>query len=1027
MCDHHSNRSQHQFSSNRSLAVAMTREKGSFRKLQNFRPDYAVAEFTQYESERTGMRVAVVDQKGPKVNGYFTLATEIHDDSGAPHTLEHLIFMGSKSYRYKGVLDKLATRAYSFTNAWTATDHTAYTLDTAGWAGFAQILPVYLEHVLFPTLTDSACYTEVWHIDGSGNDAGVVYSEMQGVQNNQSELMELEARRILYPEGNGFRYETGGMMEALRVLTADRIREFHKDMYQPKNLRLVIIGEIDHTELLDILEAFEDSIMDDIPPVNSPFQRPWIDSKPTPELKESVTKTVEFPEEDESSGEVLIGFFGPEFRNITESGALDILLNYLAGSSVSLLENIMVEKEELCSAVYHSQDSRPNALLWFTLSSVATEKLAAVEQRFFDIVREATTKPLDMGYMQECIKRYRRGVIYAAEASTTLFSEPFIEDHLFGDRDGEGFEEAIKTLKLFDTLASWSEKQWQDFLSKYIAHNKHVTILGVPSSKLSKKLKSEETARVKAQQDKLGEDGLKNLGEKLEKAKAENDREIPREILAAFKVPSPESIHFVPSLTARSGLAKKMGHLDNEAQKYLDKDTSDLPLFIHFEHVPTNFIHLSMVLSTSPVPVELKPLLSVYVMNFLTTAIERDGQKIEFEEVVKELEQDTISYDMGNAGSMGCSELLRIRFVVEREKYETAVKWLRDLCFNGVFEADRLKPTLTKILADIPDTKRSGSGMLNAVDVMLQTGPASNSRAQNTLVKALYLKRVSRMLSSEPEAVIKKLEEIRTCLFTFSNVRVFCTADLSKLEKPIATWELFTKGLDTTESLKPLDTKRAILSEAGRKPGKIAYIVPMATIDSSFGILTAKGIDSYDHPKLPALMVAIAYLDAVEGPMWVAVRGTGLAYGTHFSRSTDAGTLSFNIYRSPDAYKAYLMAKEVIADFASGKKEFDEFALEGAVSSIVMSFADEQPTMIDAANVGFVNQVVKGIPKDWSHAILRQVRDVTPQQIKEAMHELLLPVFNPETANVVVTCATIMEEVSHTIYPLTKLVPETKR
>ena len=36
------------------------------------------------------------------------------------------------------MLNKLATRAYSSTNAWTATDHTAYTLDTAGWEGFAQ-------------------------------------------------------------------------------------------------------------------------------------------------------------------------------------------------------------------------------------------------------------------------------------------------------------------------------------------------------------------------------------------------------------------------------------------------------------------------------------------------------------------------------------------------------------------------------------------------------------------------------------------------------------------------------------------------------------------------------------------------------------------------------------------------------------------------------------------------------------------------------------------------------------------------
>lgn len=257
------------------------------------------------------MSVVVVDQKGPKVLGFFALATEIHDDSGAPHTLEHLCFMGSRSYPFKGVLDKLATRAYSTTNAWTATDHTAYTLNTAGWEGFAQILPVYLEHVVLPTLTDSGCYTEVHHVDGTGHDAGVVYSEMQGVQNTQDELMELRSKRLLYPEGVGFRYETGGMMEQLRILTPDRIRQFHHEMYQPKNLCLVIVGEADHVNLLQILDDFEGSILNDIPKPEAPFKRPWTESKQAPPLAKSSVEIVEFPEEDESTGEVMVKFFGP--------------------------------------------------------------------------------------------------------------------------------------------------------------------------------------------------------------------------------------------------------------------------------------------------------------------------------------------------------------------------------------------------------------------------------------------------------------------------------------------------------------------------------------------------------------------------------------------------------------------------------------------------------------------------------------------------------------------------------------------
>lgn len=65
------------------IMPSMKEKRTYFKQIQNFKADYAPAEFTQWESERTGMRVVVVDRKGPKVYGYFALATEIHDDSGA--------------------------------------------------------------------------------------------------------------------------------------------------------------------------------------------------------------------------------------------------------------------------------------------------------------------------------------------------------------------------------------------------------------------------------------------------------------------------------------------------------------------------------------------------------------------------------------------------------------------------------------------------------------------------------------------------------------------------------------------------------------------------------------------------------------------------------------------------------------------------------------------------------------------------------------------------------------------------------
>ncbi len=979
-----------------------------FRTIQTLSLDYAPVTVTQYESTRTGMRVVVVDQMGPKVNGYFALATEIHDDSGAPHTLEHLCFLGSKSYQFKGLLDKLATRAYSTTNAWTMTEQTAYTLDTAGWDGFAQILPVYLEHVIVPTLTDAGCYTEVHHIDGTGNDAGVVYSEMQGVQNTQEELMELRAKRLMYPEGNGFRYETGGMMEQLRVLTPDRIREFHKEMYQPKNLCLVLTGEVNHEQLLQILDEFETTIVNDVPAYDAPFKRPWADSKRAPPLERTVVERVKFPEEDESMGEIMMGFFGPDCNDHKACAALGILLIYLCGSSISVLENTLVEKEQLCSMVFYSTEARPNVAVWFQMSAVETGKLSRVEQRLIELLNETAAKELDMGYMHDCIRRWRRQIKMKCENAGDFFAGPIIEDHLFGDRNGRDLKE-LETIQELDELEDWTEGDWLAFLRKYFTTANHISILGEPSQELAERLTREEEAHVKAQQERLGPEGLKKLAKKLEEAQAENNKPIPESVLGKFHIPNADSIHFIQTTTGRAGKARSAGISEtNDIQEIIDADDDGSPLFIHFEHVPSNFVRIKIDLCTGSIPLELMPLLSVYMMNFFTTPVMRNGKRIEFEDLVLDLERETVAY--GIDSERANSELLSIAFETEPENYESVISWLRTLLFDGIHDAERLYSSLTKLLADIPDEKRSGDSMVVQVNSMIQYQQQSSVRGRNTLSKALYLKRIRKLLEIDEKAVIDRFNGLCRAVSRPENFRIFVSADIKKLPKPVSAWKALSTGLDTSRPLDPLDDRQALLSDVGKHPGSSAYIIPMSTVDSSFALLVAKGPDSYNHPDLPALMVARAYMDAVEGPLWVAVRGTGLAYGTGFIRSTDTGLIMFKISRSPDAYKAYVAAKEQVEGHATGKLPFDKFALEGAISEIVLGMADEQPTMASAAEYSFANQVIRGISKDWSHQMLSKVQAVNAEQIKEAMQKYMVPIFRPESSNLCITCAQVMKE-----------------
>jgi Zn-dependent M16 (insulinase) family peptidase len=409
-------------------------------------------------------------------------------------------------------------------------------------------------------LTDAGCTTEVHHINGEGEDAGVVYSEMQGVQNTQESLMNEAANKMLYQEGIGFRYETGGMMDALRVLTADRIRQFHKDMYCPQNLCVIIIGEVEEKELLTILDKFEKEHFNTDYQIDTKWKRPWVDSENVIPLTESKVATVEFPDRDESTGEVMLAFLGPDCMDTVSATAVEVMSNYLAGSSVSVLEKALVEIEDpWATSVRFYNEDRPNTVLWIQLTAVATEKLEAAKEKLLEVLKDtvAPENKLNFSYITDLIHRDRRQTKFYAETSGHSFSTPIITDHLFGKRDGSQLREDLENLAAYDELLKWDEAKWKEFIRKNLVDNHHVAILGRPSAALKASLEATEKQRIADRVAKLGEKGLKELQQKLDDAKAQNDKEIPPQEISKFVVPGVDSIHFIDTNTVRAGLALK--------------------------------------------------------------------------------------------------------------------------------------------------------------------------------------------------------------------------------------------------------------------------------------------------------------------------------------------------------------------------------------------------------------------------------------------------------------------------------------
>ncbi|KAK0536901.1 hypothetical protein OC835_000659 [Tilletia horrida] len=1029
-------------------APAASDTHGHFRLIKQlplpFAPTFTIEKWV---SDKTGLTLYWVNFDSPLLNLYVTLATEIFNDSGVPHTLEHLIFLGSEKYPYKGVLDSLANRAFAQgTNAWTANDHTAYTLTTAGSDGFLRMLPIYLDHVFFPTLTDSGFVTEVYHVTPQGTDSGVVYSEMQGRENSSGDLMELCTQRLLYPTSSAYRSETGGLMSALRVLGPQTIRDYHKSHYASHNAAVIICGPLKREALLSTLEEVEKNLIahgqTHGPSGPAGWKRPFIETtsavppaidgsaKPTPaNIQEGEVDLgdkkrdplrrkadVMFPEKDETMGEVQITWMGPALNNWLENDAFDTLGTYLTDSAVSTLQKAFVERDDpLCTDIYTGQNDRAGkTTVYMYFSSVPSSELDNLDVKLIDVLKDLAKEGFDMDRMRTVLERERLKLLSDLERRPADSLGDFvIRDFLYGQRDGSDLAPAVDDLTRIDSLLSWTAEQWADLLRRYLIENPRLVVVGKPSAALAKKLKADTRTRVEERKQKLGPDGLKKLKEELEAAQKQNDKDIPPEMLSGFPVPDPATIQWIPVGTGkndplRTGAVSKRTHesqLDTKVQAHLDTDKEILPFYCQFDHVSSNFVRVAASFSTASLPAELRPLLVLYLGAFFTLPVTRtkaDGTKEElsYEDVVKLLDKDTTDYDIGLGDVTGFSEHIEICIKAEKSKYELAIGWLRDLLWNSTFSLERLRISASKILQSLPEQKRDGSRVSWALArSLLYDAERSSNVSIDLLTQITTVPELVETLNKDGEKVASGLAKIRETIFVPENLRVSVIGDILQLSQPKTSFKQhFCKPDWTPKEAERVQWSHDVLSPLGKQPSRSGLMCSLPTIESSYAIFSAKSIDRYDHPDLPAMTAALAVLNAMESYLWRYIRGAGLAYGASIQGDTRAGHIHFSLYRSPDCAKAFKAAKDVIDKLASGEMKIDETTLESAKSSVTLSIAESEGTVGQAAAQCFNNEAMQGTEKGRGRRLLQQLNGVTIAEVQRVLKEYIVPLFNPATS-----------------------------
>ena len=467
------------------------------------------------------------------------------------------------------------------TNAWTDRDHTAYNAVTAGPIGLQRLLPVLLDHVLSPTLTDAQFATEVFHVDGDGQAKGVVYCEMQGREATEDDLSDRNLYELLYP-GSGYRFECGGLTPDIERISNVDVRKYHKRYYSPSNTLILVHGPMSKELVEEALDEWMKHT-DALPPSihhRQLEQRPW--RMMPPPLSASVSRTVEFGAEDEEVGSVSLGWSGPPLGDVVTCTALEVLFRFLREGAASPLAQHFVEcASPLASSVDFDLDLRVRTCFTLQFSGVPNgvagqgeggdaddededsggsdedtdedddedgdmeeeaaeeEKGAAGEtvlkegvivEQLMQVLRGFVDNGFPEGALDKAINRHWVKTLEECEDEPSdalqnyLLPELIFADHVeaYCAAGGTQRATALNTEPVLNQLRSKDDFFWRQLLAKWVVEAPVAEIVMKPSKALVKSRAAAEKLGVEQRRRALGEEGLRSCKMKLEEALTAN-------------------------------------------------------------------------------------------------------------------------------------------------------------------------------------------------------------------------------------------------------------------------------------------------------------------------------------------------------------------------------------------------------------------------------------------------------------------------------------------------------------------------
>ncbi|KAJ2523544.1 hypothetical protein GGI11_001440 [Coemansia sp. RSA 2049] len=771
-----------------------------------------------YKHFESNMRFVVCRVPSPIYTLNIYVPTAVTDNKGLPHTLEHLIFCGSKRYPVRGYLDVLAAHNYSVgTNAWTDSDHTCYTLDAAAEDAVANVLPAFLDHVLNPLLRDDHFVTEVYHYDETGKEQGVVFSEMVSYENNEEELSSYHLNNLVYNTSATYAGYSGGKTRDIANLTNSEIIDYHRKYYDANNVTIVLTGAFSD----DFEDRYLQTIPADIIQSHGHDSREPMDCSP-PKNSIVLQETVKFPSLGTDVGSFDFGWCGPPHEDVETIIALDILMEYLAGTSSSPLDLRFVERPSpLASSVSVGVNDNITRMLNMTFSGVpyphneptdraegSSDDEENGEAHDCDDEDDDAEDPdipclFDDGYLQNLLleelqrifdsrfdgdphalanaaKRLSDGLASKIEKSPgealqELFAPDIVASHF--SQGSRGRFRIGLLANQFDVIAELGKRPiefWLGLLKKWLIDGTVYSIAMVPDSELGPKLELERKEREQANEAKIvdKEAHSRYIREAVESNKAN----VPDKMKRGMPTPDPSKTAILPHTQSLVVLEKAIGPVTAVQTINADSGFVEAQIQIPIGDIPEDqraylALFQGLLMNTDLV----LPAGVVYDDDSSDTPLKTE-KRIPYAEFEGKL-SDIVTSRYSCVGQMpklfACywlDDIFVVDFLAPCKRYARALRWIVQSLLFSDFTADRILACGQNMLTTIAEMKRDVDELVFTVGVhFTNTSPVSgsltNRRHTSFLAQEGVLKGIiENVKTGKAENVISRLRDIQSTL-----------------------------------------------------------------------------------------------------------------------------------------------------------------------------------------------------------------------------------------------------------------------